>query len=84
MILDAFFYHFLILMVLQSISRLSAGAFIGLSLEGNIVSTRADTNLRFYGEPNLKPIDILLGYVESPRVAAPLYTALDDLFSNMS
>lgn len=62
----------------------SKGAFIGLSLEGNIVSTRADTNLRFYGEPNLKPIDILLGSVESPRAAAPLYTALDDLFSKMS
>lgn len=62
----------------------SKGAFIGLSLEGNIVSSRPDTNLRFYADPNLKPIDILLGSVESPRAAAPLYTALDDLFRNMS
>jgi len=62
----------------------SKGAFIGLSLEGNIVTTRTDTNLRFYGDPSLKPIDILLGPVERPRAAAALYSALDDLFSNMS
>lgn len=62
----------------------SKGAFIGLSLEGNIVTTRTDTNLRFYGDPSLKPIDILLGSVERPRAAAALYSALDDLSSNMS
>lgn len=62
----------------------SKGAFIGLSLEGNIVTTRTDTNSRFYGDPNLKATDILLGSVESPRAAAALYSALDDLFSNMS
>ncbi|GJN12222.1 hypothetical protein PR202_ga30480 [Eleusine coracana subsp. coracana] len=31
----------------------SKGAFVGVSLEGNIVATRMDANLRFYGDPYL-------------------------------
>lgn len=59
----------------------SKGAFVGVSLEGNIVATRMDTNLRFYGDPYLTTADILLGNVDRPKAAEPLYTALGDLFS---
>ncbi|GAB2303722.1 hypothetical protein Dimus_037706 [Dionaea muscipula] len=34
--------------------------------KGNIVVTRMDTNLRFYGDPYLNTSDILLGTVERP------------------
>nr|GMD30332.1 Zinc finger, FYVE-type [Ipomoea batatas] len=54
----------------------SKGAFVGVSLEGNFVATRMDTNLRFYGDPYLTTADILLGTVERPRAAEPLYNAL--------
>lgn len=58
------------------------GAFVGVSLEGNIVTTRRETNLRFYGDQYLTPTDILFGMVEA-RAAQPLYSALDDLFYKM-
>ncbi|XP_010932348.1 uncharacterized protein [Elaeis guineensis] len=58
----------------------SKGAFIGVSLEGNLVVTRMDANLRFYGDPYLTTTDILLGTVERPKAAAPLYSALNDLY----
>lgn len=57
-----------------------SGAFIGVSLEGNLVATRMDANLRFYGDPYLTTTDILLGTVERPKAAAPLYSALNDLY----
>ncbi|KAK3127703.1 hypothetical protein QOZ80_7AG0577260 [Eleusine coracana subsp. coracana] len=60
----------------------SKGAFVGVSLEGNIVTTRRETNLRFYGDQYLTPTDILFGMVEA-RAAQPLYSALDDLFYKM-
>ncbi|KAI4380833.1 hypothetical protein MLD38_006976 [Melastoma candidum] len=59
----------------------SKGAFVGVSLEGNLVATRMDTNLQFYGDPYLTTSDILLGMVDKPKAAEPLYTALGDLFS---
>lgn len=59
----------------------SKGAFIGVSMEGNVVFTRMDTNLRFYGDPYLTTNDILLGMVESPKAAVPLYSALHDLYA---
>ncbi|KAJ0031650.1 hypothetical protein Pint_13585 [Pistacia integerrima] len=59
----------------------SKGAFVGVSLEGNIVATRMDTNLRFYGDPYLTTADILLGMVDRPKAAEPLYGALEDLYS---
>uniref|UniRef100_A0A5B7ARI2 FYVE-type domain-containing protein n=1 Tax=Davidia involucrata TaxID=16924 RepID=A0A5B7ARI2_DAVIN len=59
----------------------SKGAFVGVSLEGNIVATRMDTNLRFYGDPYLTTADILLGTVDRPNAAEPLYAALHDLYS---
>lgn len=59
------------------------GAFVGVSLEGNIVATRMDTNLRFYGDPYLTTADILLGMVDRPKAAEPLYGALEDLYSSL-
>lgn len=59
------------------------GAFVGLSLEGNIVATRMDTNLQFYGDPYLTTNDILLGTVERPKAAEPLYGALQSLYSSL-
>ncbi|KAK7816197.1 hypothetical protein CFP56_000608 [Quercus suber] len=53
-----------------------AGAFVGVSLEGNVAATRMDTNLRFYGDPYLTTSDILLGMVSRPK--APVYVF--DLF----
>ncbi|XP_077215415.1 uncharacterized protein LOC143849976 isoform X2 [Tasmannia lanceolata] len=61
----------------------SKGAFVGVSLEGNFVATRMDTNLRFYGDPYLTTTDILLGTVDKPKAAEPLYSALEDLYSKV-
>ncbi|CAK7352292.1 unnamed protein product [Dovyalis caffra] len=61
----------------------SKGAFVGVSLEGNIVATRMDTNLKFYGDPYLTPADILLGTVDRPKAAEPLYAALGELYSSL-
>lgn len=56
---------------------------MGVSLEGNIVATRMDANLRFYGDPYLTTTDILLGTVERPKAAEPLYAALEDLYASL-
>ncbi|XP_059633276.1 uncharacterized protein LOC132276041 isoform X2 [Cornus florida] len=61
----------------------SKGAFLGVSLEGNIVATRMDTNLRFYGDPYLTTADILIGTVDRPNAAEPLYVALHELYSKL-
>lgn len=61
-----------------------SGAFVGVSLEGNIVATRMDTNLRFYGDPYLTTADILLATVDRPKAAEPLYAALEGLYSSLS
>lgn len=58
----------------------SKGAFVGVSLEGSIVATRTDANMRFYGDQSLSVSSILLGPTACPRAAAPLYSALQDLF----
>ncbi|KAJ7515992.1 hypothetical protein O6H91_22G038300 [Diphasiastrum complanatum] len=58
----------------------SKGAFIGCSLESNVVATRYTTNTRFYGDSCITTGDILLGPVSRPKAAAPLYCALSDLF----
>lgn len=59
------------------------GAFVGVSLEGNIVTARMDTNLRFYGDPYLTTADILVGAVARPKAADPLYAALRDIYSKL-
>ncbi|XP_058760663.1 protein YSC84-like [Vicia villosa] len=61
----------------------SKGAFVGVSLEGNIIATRMDTNLRFYGSSLITTSDILLGMVHKPEAAKPLYTSLQDLYSSL-
>lgn len=61
----------------------SKGAFVGVSLEGNIVASRMDTNQCFYGDPYLSMNDILLGTVERPKAAEPLYSGLKELYSKL-
>eukprot|EP00249_Psilotum_nudum_P012362 c23738_g1_i4 orf=466-2217(+) len=61
----------------------SKGAFLGVSLDGNVVTTRCETNGRFYGDPSIKTHDILFGPVQRPRAAQPLYCALHDLFEKL-
>ncbi|GLT74228.1 hypothetical protein SLA2020_460360 [Shorea laevis] len=61
----------------------SKGAFVGVSLEGNMVVTRMDTNLQFYGDPYLSTGDILLGTVDRPKAAESLYGALEDLYHSL-
>lgn len=61
----------------------SKGAFVGVSLEGNVVMTRRDMNVKFYGDPYLSTSDILLGMVDQPKAAQPLYSALKDLYAGL-
>lgn len=61
----------------------SKGVFLGCSLEGSIVTTRTAVNTQFYGDPYLRTADILLGSVKQPKAAAPLYSALSDMFMNV-
>lgn len=58
----------------------NSGAFIGCSLEGSVVTTRARENSRFYGSQSLDSLDILLGSLPQPPAASTLYRALGDLF----
>ncbi|XP_031257186.1 uncharacterized protein LOC116115163 [Pistacia vera] len=58
----------------------SKGAFVGCSLEGSIVATRAQENSRFYGQSSISGADILLGSMPRPPAAGILYAALSDLF----
>ncbi|XP_006442378.2 uncharacterized protein LOC18049503 [Citrus clementina] len=61
----------------------SKGAFVGCSLEGSIVATRAEENSRFYGNPSICASAILLGSLPRPPAAAILYHALSDLFEKV-
>lgn len=61
----------------------SQGAFVGASFEGNVVTSRMEMNTRFYGDMYVTPEYILFGSIPSPKAAAPLYSALQDLFSTM-
>ncbi|CAA0817818.1 RING/FYVE/PHD-type zinc finger family protein [Striga hermonthica] len=58
----------------------SKGAFIGCSLEGSVVTTRARENSRFYGSQSIGASDILLGLFPRPPAASTLYNALGDLY----
>lgn len=59
-----------------------AGAFVGCSLEGSMVTSRTSENCRFYGS-SIKAADILLGSLPEPPAAAVLYHALSDLFHKL-
>ncbi|KAL2473706.1 RING/FYVE/PHD-type zinc finger family protein [Forsythia ovata] len=61
----------------------SKGAFIGCSLEGSVVTTRARENSRFYGSQLINAPDILLGSLPRPPAAATLYRALGDLYQKL-
>lgn len=61
----------------------SKGAFVGCSLEGSMVTTRASENSRFYGSTSINALDILLGSLPRPPAAAILYNALSDLFQKL-
>ncbi|RDX87967.1 hypothetical protein CR513_30491, partial [Mucuna pruriens] len=75
--------HILDEWIALNVLKLYVGAFVGVSLEGNIVATRMDANFSFYGDPYLSRSDILLGMVERPKAAEPLYAALEDLYSSL-
>ncbi|XP_047310526.1 uncharacterized protein LOC124914091 [Impatiens glandulifera] len=61
----------------------SKGAFVGVSLEGNIVTTRSSENSRFYGSQSIRASDIVLGSLPKPPAAAILYNALRDLYGKL-
>ncbi|CAK9182585.1 unnamed protein product [Ilex paraguariensis] len=61
----------------------SKGAFVGCSLEGSIVTTRARENSRFYGSQSINASDILRGSLPRPPAAAILYRALADLYQKI-
>lgn len=53
----------------------SRGLFLGISLEGSMVTTRGDINDKFYGRKVEVPE--VLQYISHPKAAEPLYEALD-------
>jgi len=56
----------------------SKGFFVGMSIEGAVLSTRNDVNAKFYGRSDLTGADLVLdGNMPQPRAAEPLYRALD-------
>ena len=57
----------------------SRGIFGGLSLEGAVLSVRADDNAAFYGRKGVTVEEILGGRVPPPPAAAPLYALLNRL-----
>ncbi|KAL2483516.1 RING/FYVE/PHD-type zinc finger family protein [Forsythia ovata] len=58
----------------------SKGAFVGCSLEGNLVTTRTQVNSRFYGNPSISTSEILLGSMPRPPAASLLYHSLSELY----
>lgn len=61
----------------------NAGAFVGCSLEGSIVTTRTRENSRFYGSQAINASNILLGSLPRPPAAAILYRALGDIYQKL-
>ncbi|PKI52776.1 hypothetical protein CRG98_026851 [Punica granatum] len=61
----------------------SKGAFVGCSLEGSLVTTRARENARFYGNSSITALDILLGSMPGPPAASILYHALSCLYEKV-
>lgn len=56
----------------------SQGLFVGMSLEGSVLTVRQDVNAKFYGQ-HLKPEEILR--LPQPKASEPLYMALDRAIS---
>ncbi|KAK4767859.1 hypothetical protein SAY87_003000 [Trapa incisa] len=61
----------------------SKGAFVGCSIEGSLVMTRAQENARFYGISSITASDILLGSMPGPPAASILYQALSCLYEKV-
>jgi SH3 domain-containing YSC84-like protein 1 len=59
----------------------SKGAFVGVSLEGSVITSRTSTNRNFYGK-DVAPLDLLSGAAPRPPAAAPLYEALEDALAS--
>jgi len=59
----------------------SQGLFAGLSLEGAVIKSRDDVNLRFYGK-EMAPAEILSAAVPQPLAGAVLYRAIDKVFAS--
>lgn len=56
----------------------SKGLFMGMSIEGAVLSTRNDVNAKFYGRSGLTGADLVLdGNMPPPKAAEPLYIALE-------
>ena len=56
----------------------SKGLFVGMSIEGAVLSTRNDVNAKFYGRSGLTGADLVLdGQMPPPIAAEPLYAALE-------
>lgn len=56
----------------------SKGLFMGMSIEGAVLSTRNDVNAKFYGRSGLTGADLVLdGQMPPPKAAEPLYVALE-------
>jgi lipid-binding SYLF domain-containing protein len=53
----------------------SQGLFMGVSLEGSVLSARGDVNAKFYGRTGLSGEQIL--DLSPPKAAAPLYASLE-------
>lgn len=56
----------------------SKGLFVGLSLEGSVITTRKDVNAKFYGKRVNSEQLLFSGGINKPRAAMPLYDALDE------
>ncbi|KDO21403.1 hypothetical protein SPRG_12410 [Saprolegnia parasitica CBS 223.65] len=54
----------------------SKGLFGGAGLQGSAIAARSDINKTFYGR-EISPAEILMGGVDQPAAAAPLYEVID-------